>query len=131
MSVLYVRARDNVVPANFTVDFNDIVDTPGPFFVGITAWVSTADAAAGVLQFGVQYADPTSSTRDVTFNVSPQLILSDPTSFFATDIVVLQRLANHSLWNFVSSLVAGIAGTSRISYRIINSSAAAPDLQAW
>ena len=50
MSVLYVRARDNVVPGNFSVDFNDAADTPGPFMVSISAWVTTADLLAGFAQ---------------------------------------------------------------------------------
>jgi hypothetical protein len=132
MSVLYVRARDHVTPATFTVDFNDVVDTPGPYMVGITAWVSTASALAGVFDMGVSYVDPTVSTRDVVFGAAvPRLFLNDSASFFATDMVVIQRQSGSSLWQLSASVVSGIASTSLISYRIIHSSAASGDLQAW
>lgn len=130
MSVLYVRARDNVVPATFAVDFNDIIDTPGPYMVGFSGWVSTADAGAGALDFNVQYDDPTGTTRTVLFGPSTQLDLTDPTSFFATDMAMLTRLSGSSLWVLNSTLL-GSAGSARISYRILHSSAAAGDLQAW
>lgn len=131
MSVLYVRARDLVVPAAFSVNFNDIADTDGPFTVGIIGWVSTADVLAGVLDFTMNYEDPTGATREVLFGTTPRLFLNDSTSFFATDMVTLQRLSGSSVWTLDAALVSGIAGSALISYRVIHSSAAVGDLQAW
>ncbi len=131
MSVLYVRARDNVTPANFAVDFNDVIDTPGPYMVGISAWVTTADLLAGVMQFAINYEDPTASMRQLQFGVATQLTLSDPTSQFSSDMLMLNRLSGSSIWTFDASLVFGSTGNALISYRIMHTSAAATDIQPW
>lgn len=131
MSVLYVRARDNVTPATFAVDFNNVVDTPGPFMVGISAWVTTADALAGILLFALNYDDPTASSRQVQFaGATTQLVLADVNSQFATEMVMLNRLSGSSIWTLDTTLIA-LAGSAKISYRILHSSAAVGDLQAW
>lgn len=130
MSVLYVRARDNVTPDNFVVDFNDVVDTPGPYMIGVAAWVSTADAAAGAQDFVIDYEDPTANVRQAVFGATMRIFLNDPTSQFATDMVLLQRLSGSSLWTF-TGILSGSAGSALISYRIMHSSASAPDLQPW
>lgn len=120
-----------MTPTTFTVDMNNISDTQGPHFIGISAWVTTADATAGLLNYTMDYLDPTTTARQVAFGVSPQLVLSDATSFFATDMCMLSKLSGTSLWTFTQTLVAGIGGVARISYRIFASSAAGPDLQQW
>ena len=130
-AALYVRARDNVVPGNFSVDFNDAADMPGPFMVSISAWVTTADLLAGIEQFSVNYDDPTASSRQVQFGALPQLTLADPTSFFATEFQQINRLSGSSIWTFDSALVFGITGNALISYRIVHTAGALTDIQPW
>jgi hypothetical protein len=118
-----LRRTFDVAPASGQYDFNNATQLSqtgwtGPFLIGLSGWVTADDPSAGALTFAVNYDDPTSTTRNVAFGATTNLVLSDPTSFFSTDAVWLVRESGTSLWELDTGL-AGSAGTSTVHYEIM------------
>lgn len=119
-----LRRTFDVTPASTTYDFNSSTQLNqagwiGPFLVGLSGWVTNADALAGALIFDITYDDPTSTNRTVNFTTgSPTLLLSDSTSFFATPAVWMVRESGFAAWDLDVTL-AGSAAGSTVHYEIM------------
>lgn len=119
-----LRRTFDVAPSTTSYDLNsaDQLSQPGavgPFLVGLSAWVTSGDVSAGALLFTMNYDDPVGETREVNFTgLTPTLLLSDATSFFATPALWMIRETNTSLWQLNTTL-AGSAGTSTVHYEIM------------
>jgi hypothetical protein len=114
---LYLKSADGVPAADFTLDFNDISDQPGPFWVSILAWTHTADLGAGSININHFHRDPTGS--DVGSSVlGGTLNLADAASAIPGTIATIQRESGSSLWEV--RFEAFTPGSALISYRIMH-----------
>lgn len=111
--------RDVVTPVSGSFDFNTAgpLNTVGPYWVSLLAWVSTADVVAGALSFSMSHVDAVGNTV-LSPTVSGTLVLSDPTSTFSTAVEMIFRQNGTALWTLDTAL-GGSAGTSKVSYRVM------------
>lgn len=113
-----LHKQDSIAPATDSLDFNLIASYPGPFVVGLIAWVDTDDPLAGALSFQMTHRDPTGADI-VSPNIQGALSLSTGGARFATLMEPIVRQSGSSLWTFDTTLI-GIAGSALVSYRLIH-----------
>jgi len=111
----YLKSADGVPAVDFEIDFNDISDQPGPFWISILAWTHTADT--GSVNITHTHRDPTGT--DIGSSVlGGTLNLSDPTSALQGNVATIQRESGSSLWKVAFEFFT--PGSALISYRIMH-----------
>jgi hypothetical protein len=124
---LYVRERESVLPAAFTLSLREVLDTPGPFWVALTYWTAVTDAGAGNFSASVRWTDPIGQVRtvaggNVNLNAAGAIATIDP---------FLVRCQSGSSPLDMLSTYAGSPGAARYSYSLSITSAASDDIERW
>ena len=109
---------DGEVPATGSLDISlaTQLTADGPYWACLTAWVHTADPAAGFLGFNLFYTDPTGVEREYPMD-NAVLILSDSTSIFSAPVRQICRQTTSSSWHLERTLLND-AGNALVSYRV-------------
>lgn len=124
---LYVREALLVLPAAFSINLRDIVDTAGPFFAAFSYWTAVTDAGAGNFSASLTWTDPIGQVRtaaggNVNLNAAGAIATVDP---------VFVRCQSGSSPFAFSSTYAGSPGAARYAFSLAITSAAAEDIEEW
>lgn len=114
-----LHERDTITPVSGSFDFRSATqfESQGPYWISLLAWVSTPDALAGALQFGMTHRDPAGNDI-LSPTLTGILVLADGTSVFSTAPEMIYLQSTTSLWTLDTTLL-GLALTAKVSYRVM------------
>jgi hypothetical protein len=135
MTIFLGKSVDNVAPSSFVLDLNTVpavYNHKGPFWMSIDYWTSVADAAAGNFLADLNWLDSTGTANAINGGAISLAAIGSVAGGknLNVGVVRLERFSATSLFEFNATL-AGPAGTSLISYRIMHGPAAPTDIQGW
>jgi hypothetical protein len=118
--------QDAITPVTAVYQMSESPDaTAGPNMVGVIYWVDTADPTAGAFSVDIFWTDPTGAERQLG---TAFISLADAASYQFSPIQISEREFDVSMFELRTEL-AGSAGTSKVSYRVLMTPSAACDLQ--
>lgn len=119
MMTIGLLTRNAITPVSGSFDFNTAgpLNTVGPYWVSLLAWVSTSAVGAGALSFSMSHVDAVGNTV-LSSTISGSLPLASATSTFSTAVEMIFRQSGTAIWTLDTAL-AGSALTSKVSYRVM------------
>jgi hypothetical protein len=111
--------RDAITAASFSFDLaaETQINHAGPYKVSLVGWCDTPDALAGFLIFTMTHRTPNGVDLQSP-HIGGAINLADGASYFSTPRDCIVRQSSGSLWTLDATL-AGVAGSSLASYRLI------------
>ena len=130
---LYVKEENNITPSSFQLDFTqipNIQDTNGPHWLSFEFWLLTSDVLVIASSFtcDVNWVDSTGVAQ--VLNGTPFSLGIPQTGRTPSTVIQMSRETGSSLWTFDTTLIGG-AGSSKVGYRIMHTSAEACDISTW
>lgn len=131
MATFLFKNADDVTPANFQLDFNDI-DWNSiyriPHWLSWSYWVTTTDVTAGIWSVDINWLDPNGDAR--VLNGGQLDLAGFGNTLVSNGVVPISRQSATSAWTF-DALLTGLAATAKLSYRILVTHNVSECAQEW